>query len=144
MEKRGVLTRVLAIAGATLAWFPFVAPVVLSLLQWGATGVPRFDYLTPAELFPVALAGGLILLWAAARARSRRGLIAWGLAAMVASLFASQAAAVVTGLASGAREASGWPWALVVTLLALYVVALAVVAVSGVLLVSDASAGHTG
>ena len=79
MEKKNILTKILAIAGTALAWFPILAPVVLSIPGLIAERVFRFDYLMPAELFPVALVGGGLLLGAALRARSRRGLIGWGL-----------------------------------------------------------------
>lgn len=97
----------------------------------------RFDWLMPAELFVVALVGGGALLWAAIRARSRRALIGWSLGIAVVSLVGSQALAVVTGLASGATEPAGWPWALVVALLALYSLALVAMGVGGVLLIRD-------
>ena len=55
----------------------------------------------PAELFPVVLVGGGLLVWAAIRAGLRRGIIGWGLAAAVGFLIVSMALAMVTGLASG-------------------------------------------
>jgi hypothetical protein len=95
----------------------------------------RFDFLMPAELFPIALVGALLLLWAAQRARSQRKLIGWGLVSMTAFLFGGQALAVVSGLASGAIEPTGWAWALVVASIALYTLALIGVCIAGVLLV---------
>ena len=138
-EKNRVLARALAVIGVTLAWIPLVAPVVPSLIRWVATRVFRLDYLMPAELFPVALAGGGLLMWAAIRARSRQALIGWGLGGMVGALAGSQISAIATGLASGATEPSGWRLTLVAALLALYVLALFVIAVSGILLVRDLS-----
>ena len=75
MEEKDVLTKMLAIAGTALVWFPNLAPVLLSVIGFITERMFRFDYLMPAELFPVALVGGFLLLWAALRARSRRGLI---------------------------------------------------------------------
>jgi peptidoglycan/LPS O-acetylase OafA/YrhL len=91
-----------------------------------------FDYLMPAELFPLALAGGCLLIWAALRARSRRGL---GIAAGL--LVVGQVLAVVTGLASGETEPAGWQWALVLASIAGYSLALVVVGVGGLLLLRD-------
>jgi hypothetical protein len=99
--------------------------------------VLRFDFLMPAELFPVALVGALLLLWAAQRARSQRKLIRWGLVAMVVFLFGGQAIAIVSGLASGAVEPTGWPWALAISSIALYTLALIEVCIAGVLLVRE-------
>jgi len=138
-EENPVLTRALAVIGVTLVWIPLVAPVVPSLIRLVAAGVFRLDYLMPAELFPVALVGGGLLMWAAIRARSRQALIGWGLGGMVGALAGSQISAIATGLASGATEPSGWRLTLVAALLALYVLALIEIAVSGILLVRDMS-----
>lgn len=137
MPKTGLLTRNLAVAGTLLVWFPILAPLFFGVLFLLRRGFFRIDYLMPAELFLVALAGGGLLLWAAIRARSRRGLIAGGLAAALVLLVGSQILAVVTGLASGETEPAGLPWALVVGALALYILALVVTGVGGALLIGD-------
>jgi hypothetical protein len=137
MENKGTLTKILAITGTVLVWFPLLAPVLLSVVLFVQAGMFRMDYLMPAELFPVALGGGLLLLWAAIRARSRRAVIGWGLGIAVGLLFGSQALAVVTGLASGEIEATGWQWALVLGSLIVYILALIAVGVSGILLLKD-------
>jgi hypothetical protein len=137
MEKKGILTKSLAIVGTVLVWIPILAPVLFSAAFLVQARMFRFDYLMPAEIFPVALVGGCLLLWAALRARSRRGLIVGSLAGAVILLVGGQALAVVTGLASGDTEPTGWPWALVLASLALFVLALAALGVGGVLLVRD-------
>ncbi len=137
MEKKDILTKVLAIVGTALAWFPILAPVVVSVIAFMAERMLRFDYLMPAELFPAALAGGGLLLWAALRARSRRGIIGWGLGAAAGLLVGGQALAVVTGLASGDTEPAGWQWALVLASLAAFSLALVAIGTGGVLLVRD-------
>lgn len=115
-----------------LAWLPLAAPVFFTAIRL-AQGAPfLFDYLMPAELTGVAFAGGLLLLWAAIRARAQVRSIAWGLGGMLALLVGSQGLAVVSGLASGRIEPQG-PWfVLVLALLAGYVLALVLVAVTGV------------
>jgi len=137
MEKKGILTKSLAIVGTVLVWIPILAPAFFSAALLTQARIFRFDYLMPAELFPVALVGGFLLLWAALRARSRRGLIGGSLGGAAVLLVGSQALAVVTGLASGETAPTGWPWALVLSLLALYVLALVVMGVGGVLLLRD-------
>jgi hypothetical protein len=136
-EKKDILTKGLAIIGTALVWFPILAPVVLSVIGLIADGLFRFDYLMPAELFPAALAGGGLLLWAALRARSRRGLIGWGLGSAVGTLVGGQALAVAAGFASGDVEPAGWLWALVLASIAIYSLALVVIAIGGALLVGD-------
>ncbi len=137
MEKRGVLTKILAIVGTVLVWLPILAPFLFSALHFVRARRFLLDYLMPAELFPVVLVGGGLLLWAALRARSQRALIAGGLGAAVALLVAGQALAVATGLASGETEPTGFSWALVVASLALYIAGIVAVGVGGVLLLRE-------
>lgn len=137
MDKRRALTLVLAAIGTLLAWLPLLAPFVLGAFAFVAHGVFRFDYLMPAELFPVAFIGAALLLWGAIRARARIRQVAWGMAIAAASLAGGQGLTVVTGLASGAIEPEGWPLLAVLASLALYALALLSVALGGVLLLRD-------
>jgi hypothetical protein len=89
----------------------------------------------PAELFPIALVGALLLLLAARRAHSHLRPIRWSFGAAVAFLVGGQAIAVVSGLASGAIEPSGWIWAVVITSIALFSLALVALGIAGILLV---------
>jgi hypothetical protein len=136
-ENKGVFTKILAIAGTILVWIPVLAPVLFSGIFMLRVGVFRFDYLMPAELFLLALFGGALLIWAALRARLRWGLIGWGLAIAVGMLVGGQVLAVATGLASGETEPVGWPWALVLTTLVIFSLALVTLGVGGVLLLRD-------
>ena len=137
MEKRDSLTKGLAVTGTVLVWFPLLAPVVLGIAALFTRGRFLFDFLMPAELFPFALAGAALLLWAGLRAHSHWKLIAWGLGIAVAFLVGSQALAEVTGLASGAMEPVGIWWILVLVLFAAFVAALIAIAVDGILLLRD-------
>jgi len=130
-----VLARIFAIVGTVLAWLPLAAPLVLAFVSLGFDGRFRFDYLMPAEVFPVALAAGAVLVAGAILARSRVALIIASFAAAVVLLVGSQVLAVVTGMASGRIEAAGWPWAVALAALIGYELALAVLGVGGALLV---------
>ena len=134
MGKKDNFSKGLAITGTVLAWLPLLASIVLSRMLFLAERIFLFDYLMPAELFFIALAGGLLLLWAAFRAHLRRELIGLSLAMVVVALVSSQGLAVVTGLASGEQAAVGWRFTLVISLLVVYILALVVVAVGGTLL----------
>jgi hypothetical protein len=137
MEKNGAFTKVLAIAGTALVWFPILAPVLLCAAVIVRGHMFRFDYLMPAELFPAALAGGGLLLWAALRRRARRGIIGWGLGTAAGMLIGGQALAVATGLASGeTRQAGGW-LAIVLASIAVYSLALVITGIGGALLLRD-------
>ncbi|HEX9029309.1 MAG TPA: hypothetical protein VF823_09050 [Anaerolineales bacterium] len=137
MQKKDSLTKILAVIGTVLAGFPLLATILTSLLGSLRARMFHFDYLMPAELFPIAIAGGGLLLWAALRAKARRGLIAWGLGIAVGLLVGSQALAVASGLASGETEPVGLIWALVLGGIVAYALALIVIDVAGVLLVGD-------
>lgn len=137
MEKKDILTKSLAIAGTVLVWVPTLAPVLFSTASLIQARMFRFDYLMPAELFPVALVGGALLLWAALRARSWCGFIGRSLAGAVILPAVGQGIAAVTGLASGRTEPTGWQWVLVLAFLALYVLALVMLGIGGVLLLRD-------
>ena len=137
MEKKGVFTKILAIVGTVLVWFPILAPILFSMVAFLRAHMFRFDYLMPAELFPSALAGGALLLWAALRARAQRKLIGWGLGAAVVLLFGGQGLAVITGLASGESEPTGWKMAIVLGTIIGYALALVAVGVGGILLLRE-------
>jgi len=137
MQNKGVLTKILALVGTVLVWFPLLAPVLFSMASFIGDRRFRFDYLMPAELFPLVLVGGGLLIWAALRARARRGIIGWGLGIAAGMLVGGQALAVVTGLASGETEPVGWRWALVLGSLVVYSLAVLLIGVGGLLLIRD-------
>ena len=135
MGNTGVFTKIPAVFGAVLVLLPVVALLVFSVIGFIGGRPYQFDYLIPAELFPVAFVGGGLLVWTSARVHMYRKLIGWSFWGAVISLFAGQVLAVVTGLASGANEPRGLPWALVVATIGIYTLLLPVVGVGGVLLV---------
>ncbi len=143
MKKVGAFTNILAVGGTLLVGFPLLAPVFLSLAVIFSEREFRFDYLMPAELFPFALLGMMMLMWAALRAQSRRRWIGWGLVVGLVMLFGGQLLAQVTGLASGAvGPESGW-YSLVISTFIVYSLALAGVAVGGGLLLADLAGRRT-
>ncbi len=137
MQKRNTVTKVLAIAGSVLVWVPILAPLFFSVLHLMRAQRLLMDYLMPAELFPLVLVGGGLLLWAAWRLRSHRALIGRALGAAVGLLVAGLALAVVTGLASSETEPIGWPWVLVMGALLLYDAAVIAMGVGGALLLRN-------
>jgi hypothetical protein len=137
MGKRDIFTKILAIVGTVFVWFPILAPILFSVAIFSRAHMFRFDYLMPAELFPAVLIGSGLLLWAAFRARSQKKMICWGLGVAVGLLVAGQVLAVVSGLASGAREPTGFWWGVVLGSIVLYVLAVIVIGVGGVLLLRD-------
>lgn len=129
--------RVLVAVGTALVWLTVLSPAALAVIGVFAGRRFGFDYLLPAELCPVALVGGGLLLWAALRARSRRAIIGCGLAIGAGLLVAGMALATVTGLASGDIEPTGWQWALVTASLGVYCLALVAIGAGGLMLLRD-------
>ena len=140
--QRNLLTRILAITGTILVWTPIIFTIVTAIIGTISAHRLRFDYLMPAELFPLALVGSLLLLWSALRAHSKRKLIGWGLFATIFFLISGQGIAITSGLASGAVEPTGWPWALALTCIGLYSLSVIFISVTGLLLVRKLFSGH--
>jgi hypothetical protein len=137
MGNHGIITKMFAIAGTVLIWLPLLAPLPLALGAFFSGRGFLLDYLLPAEVFPVALAGGVLLLLVALRLRSHRGLVGGGLVVAVGMWFGFQFIAQATGLASGAHEPTGWRQALVLAGLAVYILALVALGVGGILLLRE-------
>ena len=137
MASKRTVTRALALIGTVLVWLPLAAPFVLGFIALFTRGEFLFDYLMPAELALLVVIGGALLLWTALRVGSRLRMIGGSLGTALLMLVGSQGLAFVTGLASGDTATGGWEWVLVLLLLALYVAAVAMTGVGGVLLVRD-------
>ncbi|HNT24046.1 MAG TPA: hypothetical protein PKM21_06765 [Anaerolineales bacterium] len=132
MKNNDLLTKILAAAGTALVWIPVLLPVVFWLGGLVRRGRGNFDFLIPAELSPLVIIGGGLLLWAALRVHTQVKLIAWSLGIGVVMLVASQLLAVVTGLASGETAMGGWQWALVLAGLVIYTLAVIALGIDGI------------
>jgi hypothetical protein len=134
MEKKNVLTKLLAIAGTVLAWFTIALEVLFLVIRLVQSDRLLF-------VFPlVAPAGGLLLLWAAMRARSRRAIIGWGVAVAAGSPIAAFGLFMFTWIALGGTgnvDPPGIFWLLMVLLLLAYTLAVVAMGVEGVLLLRD-------
>lgn len=91
----------------------------------------NFDWLMPGELFPIPLLGGGLLLWAAAH-RAHWGFFAWRLGLAIGGLVGMMVLAVVTGLASGEIQPTGWPVLIVGAFYVVYVLAVVTMGVAGI------------
>jgi hypothetical protein len=113
MEKKNILTKILAIVGTILVGFPVIAPIVFGLTRLFRGAPFMVDYLMPAELGFLVLAGALILLWAAIRMRAYIKWIAWSMGFAILLVVGAQWIAVATGLADGSTPEGGWESAVV-------------------------------
>lgn len=134
MKNKNLFSKIMAIAGTVLVWLPILAPLLFSLERLVRAHRFMLDYLMPAELFPLVLVGGLLLLWAALRMRVHRRLVAWALGAAVFLPVAGQGLAILTGLADGSTPTGGWQWALVFGSIMAYIMAVIILGVGGILL----------
>ena len=135
MQKNDLLTKILTITGTVFIWIPVLLPIVYAVTRLISGRRVVFDYLMPAELFPAILIGAGFLVWAAIRAQSHRKLVFWSLGVAVASLVAGMLLAVITGLASGEREATGIWWFLVLATIAIYNLSVISLGIAGISLI---------
>ena len=135
--KKDPFTKGLAIVGTILIWLPIVLPLFFSGIFLVKRGSFHFDYLMPAEFFLFALAGGVLLIWAAVRAKSKQLMIGWSIGFAVFTLVSMQGLAVVSGLASGRTEAHGFWLIIVMMLLMVYILSLILCGIAAILLLRD-------
>jgi hypothetical protein len=135
MQKRDVLTKILAIVGTILVGLPVVAPIVFGLLRLFRGASFLVDYLMPAELGFLVLAGALMLLWAAIRVRAYIKWIAWSIGLAILLVVGAQWLAVVTGLADGSIQPGGWQMAVVTGGIIAYDLAVISLLVAGIQLI---------
>lgn len=114
MDKKPGLTKFLALIGTILVWFPIAAAIFFSLARLVRAGMFNIDYMIPAEVFFIILAGGALLVWAAARAHKYLKAVLWTFGMSIVLLLAALGVAVVTGLNTGATPEGGWESALTV------------------------------
>ncbi len=105
MGNKGVMTKILAIIGTVLIWVPLLMMLVIAGLGYLQSGQFTLDYFLPEQILPLSLAallvGGIFLLWAAIRARSRRAVIGIGLLIALILIISSNVVAITSGLAAG-------------------------------------------
>jgi hypothetical protein len=131
MIKKNTFTKVIAVIGICLVWFPIFATIVTSNFGSIRSGRLRVDYLMPAELGLFFLVGGILLIWAAIRAKVMRKPIIWCLVISFVLLIGSQLIAIVDGIASGEYDAVGWRWLVVLIPLIGYTLGIIVEGVFG-------------
>lgn len=137
MRKNNISIRILAITGTVLLFLPVLTTILTGTFISIARHRLRVDYLMPAELGLLAIIGGGLLLLAAIISRTHFKQILLIYLLMIIMLVGSQAIAVWTGLASGAREATGWPFTLVIGMLVVYALLMVVLGLAGVQLSKD-------
>jgi lipid-A-disaccharide synthase-like uncharacterized protein len=136
MARNDIFSKILAMLGTALSWFPILIPILFFVTRYVEIRKLNFDYMLPAELFPASLLGAGLLIWAALRAKQSLKVIGWG-AGVAVGIITSQILAMVTGLASGEMEPPAWLQLGIVGLIVIYDLALVVIGVGGVLLLRE-------
>ena len=135
MAKNDRFTKILAIVGTILVGLPIVAPIIFGLTRLIRSGRFMVDYLMPAELGFLVLAGALMLLWAAIRARAYIKWIAWSIGIAILLVVGAQWLAIATGLADGTTPEGGWQSAVVYGGIIGYDLAVISILIAGILLI---------
>lgn len=99
VDSRLSVNKVLTVIGSMFVWTPLIFPLVLSVIKLIESGVFLFDFLMPAEMFPLFLSGAVLLFWVSLRTKYYVKHIGFGLLSAVVFLFGGQGLAVLTGLA---------------------------------------------
>jgi len=113
MEKKDFLSKILTVVGTILVGLPVVTPIVFGLIRMFRGATFLVDYLMPAELGFLVLAGTLLLIWAALRVRSYLKWILFSAGIAILLVVGAQWLAVATGLADGSTQPGGWEMAVV-------------------------------
>ena len=129
------LNRILAFIGTIFLFIPILFPILLSILHLLATGRFLFDYLIPAELFFLVIAGTLILLIASIRSEIYRKSVIALTIIIITTLPLAQMIAVLTGLANGDMEPVGWRLYLVLMFLGIYTISILIQGIYGIRLI---------
>lgn len=131
---KNALTGFLAAAGTVLSWFPFLFVLVIIISNLLSVHAFTFDPLVLVEVFPVPMAGALLLAWAAFRAREYRVPLFTGAAALALTALFMQLLAPINKVAAGLIHLEGAARAGFGVLQAVYALALAVLCAAGILL----------
>lgn len=138
MMKRDLFTKILAIGGTIAVGLPVITPIVFGLIRLFRGATFLVDYLMPAELGFLVLAGALMLLWAAIRVRVYIKWIAWSIGIAVVLVVGVQWLAVATGLADGSTPPGGWQMTVVMAGIIAYDLAVISIFLAGIGLIRKA------
>ncbi len=134
-KTKSTLSKVFAIAGTALVWLPVLFMFLTAIIGSLSRKMFLFDYLMLAELFFIVLAGAVSLLVAGILSKTLVKWFVWSSIAAVLSLAAAQLIAIVSGLAHGVHEPSGFFFGIIIGLIVLYNLLVIGIGILGILLI---------
>jgi hypothetical protein len=143
MQKENV-TKFLAIIGTAFVGLPILLTIVAAIIGSIAQGRLVCNYLIPAEMYLDAIAGGLLLLWAALRAKLFRKPVIIGFAGMCVFFALSQGIVFLSGIATGEAAAEGVALTAIIASLAIYTLAMIALTVVGIMMIKKLFAQQNG
>ena len=142
MPRRNALTLILTSIGTALVWLPILAPVFFTMILLAQEQILLFDYLMPAELFPLVMVGGAALVWASARARLHQRLITSAYCTAVGLLVLSTLLSVLGGSTLDRAEPPTWWRGVLLAFILIYSLSVLAMDVGGILVLRDLLRPH--
>ena len=134
MKKSSMLVKICAVLGTVLVAVPILFMIVTAVVGSVMRGQLMMDYLMPAELFMAVFPGAILLLAAAIASRRNIRTIAWGFGIAAVSFVGTMLYTMLSGLASGAVEAEGWPLYLSLIGIGIYDLSVLLLGIGGAVL----------
>lgn len=132
MQNKTYWVRVMIAAGIMIVLSPLLIMVLASAIHLFRSGFLVFDYLLPAELFPLVLIGGLLLLAVSLSQKMEQRLVGLGLAIPVLSLMLLIGYARLSGMDSSPDGPGTVQRVMIGLLMATYIAGLIVLAWGGI------------
>lgn len=134
MKKNSLFVKICAVLGTVLVLAPILFMILTAVVGSVMRGQLMMDYLMPAELFMAVFPGAILLLTAAIVSRTCIRTIAWGLGIAAVSFVGTMLYTMLSGLASGAVEAEGWPLYLSLIGIGIYDLSVLLLGIGGAVL----------
>lgn len=135
MKIKIIWAKILAIGGEILTGLPILFPLAVSFPTLFRSGRVNFDYLFPAEMFPIVLLGGIMLLVSTILVRTHIKWIAWTFGAVVLTLAALMIVPIVTGLDNSIEQPAGNLMLILQGIVALHWLAIIALVIGGIILI---------
>jgi len=137
MIKLDKVALVCAVIGTILVWLPILIMLITSIIGSISAQMFLMDYLLPAEFFFVELIGWVLLVAASLMTQVMKIPVLITAILTPAALIIAMLVASLSGLTSGAIEAEGFIWMLILGMIGVYDILVAVMGVLGIKLIVD-------